>query len=634
MEALIAAANPNDPMVTEYERKRQHYLNEMKYVLETGKESSTADMLRNIAQGPTFNFADEIEAGIRAPFSDQSYGEIRDDIRGGLGQYRAIHPEEATAGTVAGALVPAAGMATVGQKVFQGVSSLPQLLGRGAALGAAIGGVAGYGGGEGEGVIEQVVDTAKGAVVGGALFPATMLLPAVGKGLTKVWQGFSKSAATKADDIVADLVAQTGWSADEVVDQLNRLGPEATLADIQVEVAKILGSTRGRSVGAGRIIDDAYGPRQAGAKERLTGAIEEASGVSVGTESLVNTMKQLRAKYASPYYNEGLGQPVIVDEQLEFLLQHPAFKSSANKILQFSGRTADNVKAGDTLSAQVFDDIKKTIDRKVSGLTEDNLGRSVPVTQVPEAGYLQRGNKAMTANVDRQVPVYQQGREVSARYANMLENIKKGRDASSTADPQKAFDLAESMTDKSPVESRLFKAGAVGDVKNRIAKSGGAQETGFAGSQLGDPLTRSRRLSLVTGGDERVADKLERMFQGEAQFHRTYSLTNPEIGSKTSAMAQGDELADQTASILTGALDPSGASGFSHILDSLRGVFGMSPRVAEEVAKRLTTKNLSREYVERLLADGQLPEPALDVIERWLVRTTTPATGAAIIGGQ
>lgn len=60
---------------------------------------------RSLGQGLTFGWGEELEAGIRAPFSERSYDEIRDDIRKSQGKFEEAHPYVSTAAELAGGLV-------------------------------------------------------------------------------------------------------------------------------------------------------------------------------------------------------------------------------------------------------------------------------------------------------------------------------------------------------------------------------------------------------------------------------------------------------------------------------------------------------------------------------------------------
>lgn len=127
-----------------------------------------AGLPRAAVQGLSFGFGDEAEAAIRAPFSDRSYGEIRDDVRDQNSQFSERHPYQAFAAELAGgAAVPFAGAANW---VRRGANTLAKVT-RTGAVGGAAGGVSGFGSGEG-GVGNRLENAGWGAGGGFVLAPA------------------------------------------------------------------------------------------------------------------------------------------------------------------------------------------------------------------------------------------------------------------------------------------------------------------------------------------------------------------------------------------------------------------------------------------------------------------------------
>ena len=64
--------------------------------------------LRTMAQGATFNMADEAEAAARSAISGRPRQEIEQEIRQGLRSYQQASPMSSAAYEFAGAVVPAA----------------------------------------------------------------------------------------------------------------------------------------------------------------------------------------------------------------------------------------------------------------------------------------------------------------------------------------------------------------------------------------------------------------------------------------------------------------------------------------------------------------------------------------------
>ena len=57
-------------------------------------ETTASDVARQVGKGLSFGWSPEIEAGARAPFSDQSYDQIANQIRARNKAYEAANPLE------------------------------------------------------------------------------------------------------------------------------------------------------------------------------------------------------------------------------------------------------------------------------------------------------------------------------------------------------------------------------------------------------------------------------------------------------------------------------------------------------------------------------------------------------------
>lgn len=137
-------------------------------------------------QGATFGFSDEILGGLVAPFSDMTYAEARDKVRGELGVARLTRPKTTMTAEIAAALAMPLGAAKSTGKL--GLDVL-----KGAATGGGLSAL--YGFGTGEGGLES---RAKSAAISGTIGAlAGGLVPVAGAGIQKFLQGRSDGAAIK-----------------------------------------------------------------------------------------------------------------------------------------------------------------------------------------------------------------------------------------------------------------------------------------------------------------------------------------------------------------------------------------------------------------------------------------------------
>ena len=125
--------------------------------LEAEKSRAATGALRNLAQGATYAFADEAEAGIRSLFGDTSYGEELDKIRAEMDEYSTLNPKAALFQEIGAGVLTAGGVAKAATKY-----------GGKEATAAGIGGAEGiaYGVGSGESFEERAAMGAAGGVLG------------------------------------------------------------------------------------------------------------------------------------------------------------------------------------------------------------------------------------------------------------------------------------------------------------------------------------------------------------------------------------------------------------------------------------------------------------------------------------
>lgn len=202
--------------------------------------SPGAEFLRAGAQGATFGFGEEIEAGIRSMFGDESYEAIRNRLREQQKQFRMDSPVIGGGAEVAGSLAMPLGTFRALKKAAPEVKAAIQgetLAGqaaRGGAVGAATGALTGAG------TAEQDVGTqtiATGVFGGGlgAVLPLGFKISTdtIKNILTASGIGDQPSAASK---LIADALRKEKISPDEaeaVLAEMRRIGvPNPVLADI------------------------------------------------------------------------------------------------------------------------------------------------------------------------------------------------------------------------------------------------------------------------------------------------------------------------------------------------------------------------------------------------------------------
>ena len=161
---------------------------------EMAKVDDWGGKARQLAQGVTLGFGDEIVGAIKSISPNITYGEARDKSRAGIEQFRRDNPLEAMGWEVAGSIVPGlltagAGTAATGMNLARLAGSTSRLARAGGMAIPAVAGGAVYGAGEGEGGIGNRASEAlkTGAISGvtGGLLGASPVGTFVGKGIRK-----------------------------------------------------------------------------------------------------------------------------------------------------------------------------------------------------------------------------------------------------------------------------------------------------------------------------------------------------------------------------------------------------------------------------------------------------------------
>lgn len=89
---------------------------------EQDKPSQLGVGARALGQGLAFGFGDEALAGVKAPFSDKNYTELRDENRVALARDREAFPKTAIGGEIAGAVLPSVAATLLSGPVGGGAS--------------------------------------------------------------------------------------------------------------------------------------------------------------------------------------------------------------------------------------------------------------------------------------------------------------------------------------------------------------------------------------------------------------------------------------------------------------------------------------------------------------------------------
>lgn len=291
-------------------------------------------------QSGSLGFADEIEAGVRAPFSEKSYEDIRNEVRG---RYDAAKQEDPRAYLGGSLLGGAATTFIPGLNVARGASAL-------AAAGkmAGIGAIQGLGESKDLASMDTLKDMGAGALIGGTIGGATQaILP----GARSASQGLRESAEYAS-------AKSLGMGKGEIMrmgpDKFRKIGKEAlesgviqpvTSREAMLHTAKVVRDDAGKVIGTA--IESAQ--RAGGEAGRNVANVLDPSNIyddvyrSLIADADLGPIARDEGKRAVEYLEKA-----AFDNRLEpFSFRHlQTLKNEIRGFADWSSRNADDVKTG------------------------------------------------------------------------------------------------------------------------------------------------------------------------------------------------------------------------------------------------------------------------------------------------
>jgi len=466
--------------------------------------------------GTTFGLNDEVQGLVRGglaawPGGDspaEAYTRERDRVRGSKNEFKEEHP-------IAAPTLEAAGGAATGIAGAGKAAAAPVLRNMGhtarQVLGGAAGGAAtGFGESEATSPGQLAGDTLVGAGLGGAAGPvlgkagdmAGWAAGKLGTGLAKLFQ----SADKQSQEILQDVLRDTGMDISTLTQRMQELGPEAVLADVSEATAFKLRSLADTDLSLGQRARDILDPRQAGAGSRLINEAQATMGVPAErfTTSL-EALDDVRRTQARQMYGPIYDKPLPVDDEFLELLQRPSIAAGYKKAL----RAARD--AGEPMTTQLMPDgtlqgapTLAEIDRIKRGIDDVIRDNTDPITgkMNSDARTASRAKKALLDYVDKADPevadAYRQARSTYAGFSAREEAMRMGRNILK----EDAERLETAVGKMGEDEREAFKIGAFNAVRDEIE---GKIDTG--------DVSRSRAFFT-----EKLRRRLRHAFDSEDEF--------------------------------------------------------------------------------------------------------------------
>ena len=536
--------------------------------LKASTDYSAADVARSTAQGLTFGFGDEMEAGVRSMFSDKTYKQERDKIRGDIERFRKHHPAKAIASELAGgALTGGLGVGrTLAKKgVEMGTKNLMKI---GATEGAVAG--AGYADELSDIPMNVGIGAVTGGVAGGALGLGAEFIKQFVKGSPKSQAGRQVLEALKADEMTPD----------QAIAKLRELGDDAILADVSPNLRGIArGATnqQGASKTAAQEVLDA---RQKGQQQRLVQASEQATGLKGEPMEAIDRLMTARTQKANELYDIARQKPVNVTPDMGTTwYNHPkAHRKAAEWYKGRTGIDVKNISADDLMQLddlQYWDLWKRAMDDQISTAVRAGSGN--------EASYLKEARKSVLNAID--TDEYKAARKAFEIPTKMIDAVEDGKRIFNT---KYAEELARKVDKLSPDERKAFTVGALRELRYRINR--GVESANQARNLIKSPDFVEKMRNVFP--DDKSFKEFYKVLENEARMAETYSIVHPNMNSKTAGV-----LAEQRAL----------GQGIAPLVDLLRGDVGQAVGGAARNLgghSALMPQNVNQELAKLMFTQG------------------------------
>lgn len=570
-----------------------------------------------LAQGMTLGFGDEMLGGIgglitaaRGLGFSKGYNALTKSSRAALEAERRRNPVGSVALEIAGSL-PAA-LAPIG-KIAQGASLLPRMW-QGAKAGAALGGV--YGAGTAEGGLENRAAGLAGGMTAGGLTGGAFPLAAAGvKAVAAPFVGAVSARVNPSAAALSKVVQRIEGSGRTVGSVANRIaraqaqGQNLSVADAGGRGVQTLARTVANTPGPGADrIATTTNLSAMGQGERLKRFVNAAFSAPEGAYQMAkSTVMDARSKAAAPYYKIAYKTPVPYTFDLEQLLQTPAGKAglaaakknTANRRepwAQWFLNIADDgsiIDARRVPDTRALDEVKRVLDNMVEAAKRPADGSPfAKALNTPESIAVQSVRDDLRNFLTTNNKPYAKALQVAGDNIRADQALEFGRNALNT-DPRI---IARRMGDATAYgrdtvfdqgERELARMGLAEAIRGKIDNAG---------------MTHNALLKFF-GNREQIA-RIRPFFKTPQEFANfRAAVLNEARKRKTLDFVRGNsttarQLADlQEANDIASTVEVAhnavmwgpGAAALQALQKGIRRLGGLTPQVADNIAKTLMT---------------------------------------------
>jgi hypothetical protein len=415
--------------------------------------------VQGLNQGLTFGFGDEAAAGLASLTGDRPYDQNLAISRAMLDAGRADQPAAAYGGEIAGAMVAPGAMMGAAKGAGIGARMLT-----GAGLGATQGSLYGFGAGEG-GTGERLNNSFKGGLLGGIVGGAAPVAISGalrgGRAIRDVISGMFKGAdATKASEAIANVLARSGQSADDVRTALSTAAregqPEYSIVDaIGRRAQRTLGSAYRMGDEAQDFVSTALRNRQDAQGRRVGGFISDALGVNQTASGAEDALTAARRVAANPAYEaaRASAKPVNLNDAIgtvdDLLGRDPILGETALSRTEI-GRRLMAVRDQMTKGGEQLIDFDTVLNVKQDLYQQMQANPRVAAQMRPVYTALDDALEAASG-------AYRAANDDFARASRVIDAVDEGKSAFGPR--VRASDVAERYRNLTPDEASAFRTG-------------------------------------------------------------------------------------------------------------------------------------------------------------------------------
>lgn len=606
---------------------------------EYGAEQPPTQRARAAAQGATLGFADEILAGLQAPFGEgtlaQNYETALQSERDVLRQYRENYPISSTAYEIGGAVLPA---------LFTGGAAAPAAatrtaavlggLGRGALGGAKAGAVYGFGSGEG-GFWDRAGEAGKGAVLGalggGAIGGALgALRGTVGTFTNWVRNKAGNRMAGTVTNEIQRLAEQGGLTADEVIAGVaaGRLMAENRTLESMIRRFYAEGGPAGAEIK--RTLSARPGETRAAAMEEVQGALGSPGNPLANQRASAEVAKQAEdMAYETAFAPSGVELPAppdVVTQMADIARRAPeALKYAADAARVKYGIRAFFTEAEDgTIQFARVPTLREA--EMVYRSLRDIGGEDFRVGKGMRGGAYRDLAEGFKGQIDVASPPLAAARAEAASVRSARDAFVAGQEAIRKSPDELAL-LIKDIEALGPDAVAAFREGMLTSVRAGMAKPSAAPGLmrGLANEDTG-PGT-ALRLALPPGTAPSVVQKIENAENAQRAYSRIIEGSQTAQTVMAPGVGQAANMAQDVASGMGGDI-MAWARVIGNAANSLRP--GLSDAQKLEVARIVLSEDPT--LVQRALKDDTVMGQIMQNTARAIEKVTRAGSRAAAPG--